>query len=257
VAVPLLLAMRGSPAAPEARVVALLAIVMIGLTLTRSAWIGCAVALATYAGTGFVRAAGQSGSSPAPRRPRLTAYAVSALIGVIVAGLLLASLAEPDALYDRAASTFSLDDPSNRDRIAMVVTGLTMIEAYPALGIGPGLMEEIYPKWVVDWGVNDDNQHLHNNLLQVAAERGLLGLAAWLWMMAAFFLVAWRVLRVQGVDGSGGPEARAALAALAGFLAMGMFEYNFSDSEVLMVLLYVVSQPLAAAAGRGPAEPVD
>jgi O-antigen ligase len=187
----------------------------------------------------------------------LTAYAVSALIGVIVAGLLLASLAEPDALYDRAASTFSLDDPSNRDRIAMVVTGLTMIEAYPALGIGPGLMEEIYPKWVVDWGVNDDNQHLHNNLLQVAAERGLLGLAAWLWMMAAFFLVAWRVLRVQGVDGSGGPEARAALAALAGFLAMGMFEYNFSDSEVLMVLLYVVSQPLAAAAGRGPAEPVD
>jgi len=41
------------------------------------------------------------------------------------------------------------------------------------------------------------------------------------------------------------------LAALAGFLAMGMFEYNFSDSEVLMALLYVVSLPLAASAGAG------
>jgi hypothetical protein len=32
---------------------------------------------------------------------------------------------------------------------------------------------------------------------------------------------------------------------------MGMFEYNFSDSEVLMALLYVVSLPLAASAGMG------
>ena len=71
----------------------------------------------------------------------------------------------------------------------------------------------------------------------------------WLWMMAAFAVVAWRVLRAQGAAGSGGPEARAALAALAGFLTMGMFEYNFSDSEVLMALLYVVSLPLAASAG--------
>jgi len=38
---------------------------------------------------------------------------------------------------------------------------------------------------------------------------------------------------------------------------MGMFEYNFSDSEVLMVLLYVVSLPIAAAAGGPPAGAAD
>jgi hypothetical protein len=75
-------------------------------------------------------------------------------------------------------------------------------------------------------------------------------------MMAAFVLVAWRVLRSAGASGPAGPEARAALAAMAGFLAMGMFEYNFSDSEVLMALLYVISLPLAAAAGI-PDQPSD
>jgi O-antigen ligase len=256
VAVPLLLSFRGGAAAIGARVIALLAVGMIGLTLTRSAWIGCGVALLVYAATGLVRGSGARVAPAVPERTRWAAYGLALLIGVVVVTILLASLADSDALYDRAASTFSLDDPSNKDRIAMAVTGLKMIDAYPALGIGPGRTAELYPAWVVDWGVNDDNPHLHNNLLQIAAERGLIGLAAWLWMIAAFVLVSWRVLRTRGAAGEGGPEARAALAALAGFLAMGMFEYNFSDSEVLMALLYVVSLPLAAAAGNA-ARPTD
>ena len=139
-----------------------------------------------------------------------------------------------------------MENPNDLDRLAMAATGLKMIKAHPLLGIGPGLMERVYPAWVVDWGFREQNPHLHNNLLQIAAERGLLGLSAWLWMMAAFGILAWRILRSVGATGPGGPEACAALAALAGFLAMGMFEYNFSDSEVLMALLYVVSLPLAA-----------
>jgi len=67
--------------------------------------------------------------------------------------------------------------------------------------------------------------------------------------MAALCVGAWRVLRFAGPFGEGGPEARAALAALAAFLTMGLFEYNFSDSEVVMILLYVVTLPLAASSG--------
>lgn len=248
VGVPLLLTIRGPLAAVLAHLAALLAVAMIGLTVTRSAWIGCAVALIVYAATAWVPASAPAAAAAARRKP-VGAYAVAVLVGVVVVGVLLVSLADSDALYARAQSTFSLDDPSNRDRIAMAVTGLRMIDAYPALGIGPGRVGRLYPAWVVDWAERDDNPHLHNNVLQIAAERGLLGLAAWLWMMAAFALVAWRVLRAQGASGLGGREARAALGALAGFLAMGMFEYNFSDSEVLMALLYVVSLPLATAAG--------
>lgn len=250
IAVPLLLTVRGRVAGLAARIVAALAVAMIGLTFTRSAWIGVGVAIAVYVACGRVGAAAVRPASPADPKRRAASIAATSVAGIVIIAVVLGAIAGPDALYARASSTFSLEDPSNRDRLAMAATGFKIIKAHPWLGIGPGVMEQVYPAWVVDWAVHESNPHLHNNVLHIAAERGVLGLGAWLWMIAAFALAAWRVLRAEGPGGRGGPEARAALAALAGFLAMGMFEYNFSDSEVLMSLLYVVSLPLAATAGR-------
>ncbi len=248
IGVPLLLTIRGGVRRYAAQGAAVLAVGMIALTMTRSAWIGCTVALVTFFASGRVRGRGPS-ATPEPPRLRPALYGMALLIGIIIVALLVGAIAGPDALLQRATSIFSLDAPTNVDRLAMAATGLRIVRAYPYFGIGPGLIGEVYPAWVVDWGVRDDNPHLHNNIIQIAAERGLVGLAAWLWMMAAFLVVSWRVLCAVGADGEGGPEARAALAALLGFLAMGMFEYNFSDSEVLMAFLYVVSLPLAASVG--------
>jgi hypothetical protein len=39
-----------------------------------------------------------------------------------------------------------------------------------------------------------------------------------------------------------------ALAALTGFIVAGFFEYNFGDSEVLMLLVFIVSVPYGAYA---------
>jgi hypothetical protein len=40
--------------------------------------------------------------------------------------------------------------------------------------------------------------------------------------------------------------AAGALAALAAMLAAGFFEYNFGDSEFLMLLLVLITLPFAA-----------
>jgi hypothetical protein len=40
--------------------------------------------------------------------------------------------------------------------------------------------------------------------------------------------------------------AAGALAAIAAMLAAGMFEYNFGDSEFLMLFLIIVTLPFAA-----------
>ena len=53
-------------------------------------------------------------------------------------------------------------------------------------------------------------------------------------------------------SGSSGTEqeralAAAGLAAIAGMLAAGLFEYNFGDSEFLMLFLVLVTLPFAAA----------
>lgn len=245
-AIPVLLVLHRGRLGKWQRVVALGALVLIGLTMTRSAWIGCAVGFSVYFFARFV--GGRLGNQP---RRSWAVYGVPLLIGAVVALLLLLSIAGPEKLYERGASVFSLDNPTNVDRLAMAATGLRIIKAHPFVGIGPGLMGRVYPAWRVDWAVQENNPHLHNNALQVAAERGLIGLAMWLWLMAALGVGAWRVLRHAGAFGEGGPEARAALAVLAAFLTMGMFEYNFSDSEVVMILLYAVSLPFAASSGIG------
>ena len=83
-------------------------------------------------------------------------------------------------------------------------------------------------------------------MLQIAAERGLPGLVWWLWLVAALLGDAWRETR----RGSGwwGPGA---LAVLAAFMAAGLFEYNFGDSEILMLLLLVSALPYALRRERG------
>ncbi len=245
VAIPTLMVVRDGWAGILHRVIALGALVVVGLTMTRSAWIGCVVGLALWIGLRFVP--GRSAGDEQP--PRRAAYLVVLIIGIVVGGIVLLTLAGPEALYERGASIFSLDNPTNVDRLAMAATGLRMIQAHPLLGVGPGLMPRVYPAWRVDWAVKETNPHLHNDALHLAAERGLLGLAAWLWLVAALGVGAWRVLRHTGPFAEGGPESRAALAALGAFLTMGLFEYNFSDSEVLMVLLFAATLPFAASAG--------
>ncbi len=245
-AVPVLLAVRDKWRTVMMQILAVLALAMVGLTMTRSAWLGCAAALLVFLAGRFVT--GTAGSGRA-RRPRLAVYGATIVVGFIVIALLLLAIAGHEAVVERGASIFDPANATNVDRLAMAATGLRLIATYPILGIGPGLMAEVYPAWAVEWAVRQDNAHLHNNVLQIAAERGMLGLTMWLWMMAAFFVGAWRVLRFSGSHGEGGPEARAALAALAGFLVMGMFEYNFSDSEVLMALLFILTLPIAASAG--------
>jgi hypothetical protein len=42
-----------------------------------------------------------------------------------------------------------------------------------------------------------------------------------------------------------------ALAAIAGMLAAGLFEYNFGDSEFLMLFLVLITLPFAADRDAG------
>lgn len=243
-AIPLLLIVREGWVGVWHRFLAAASLMLLGLTMTRSAWIGGLAGYSVYFACRFVR-----GSGPAAmhRRGGRVFAGVSLTVAVILAVTLMLSLAGPELLYERGASIFSLDNPTNRDRLAMAATGLRIIGAHPVLGIGPGLMERVYPAWRVDWAVKDSNPHLHNDLLQIAAERGLLGLATWIWLMISIAVGAWRVLRYAGAFAPGGAEARAALACLAAFLTMGLFEYNFSDSEVLAILLFAVTLPFAAS----------
>ena len=83
--------------------------------------------------------------------------------------------------------------------------------------------------------------------LQIAAERGLPALAVWLW----FLVVAVRELSLGLRRQESRALAAGGLAAMASMLAAGMFEYNFGDSEFLMLFLVMVTLPAAAVLRQG------
>jgi O-antigen ligase len=86
--------------------------------------------------------------------------------------------------------------------------------------------------------------HLHNSPIQIAAERGLLALGAWIWLWVAFFRYGWSVLGRLRPEASA-PRALvcASLGCVAGFLVAGLFEHNFGDAEVAMVVYALMALP--------------
>jgi O-antigen ligase len=195
-------------------------VVALVLTFTRNAWIGACVAV----GLLFV----------------LKDFRLSALLPVILAALFVFA---PQGIINRLTSTFDAQDPANQDRFAMIEIGARMVRDYPLTGVGPNMVPVVYEDYRPDYAVNETNPHLHNVPLQIAAERGVPALLVWFWFVGAVAASLFRMFRLRHERVLTG----AALASVAAMLAAGLFEYNFGDSEFLMLLLVLITLPFAAA----------
>ena len=187
-------------------------------TFTRSAWVGACVGI----GLLFL----------------LRDFRLLGLLPVVL-GLFLAFA--PAALTARLYSTFSLTDPSNVDRVAMMKSGFHIIKDDPLTGVGPDMIIQVYPGYRDKNAVNQLNPHLHNVPLQIAAERGLPALAVWIWFIATLVR---DFLRRRHADFPS--LSNTGIAVIGAMLAAGLFEYNFGDSEFLMMFLVLVTLPYAA-----------
>ncbi len=143
----------------------LLSLVALVLTQVRSSWLGFVIAASII----------------------LFLYKPKALIIVPFAvGYLY--LASPMLLQRRARSIFSSKYPSNKYRIEWAKAGIKIIGDFPLFGTGPDTVDMVFqnPKY----GLSEEakkNVHLHNNILQTGAERGIPTLLAWLTFMVWVF----------------------------------------------------------------------
>jgi len=197
-------------------------------SLTRSAWVGLGLTLTLYL---LVRA------------PRW-------LLAYVPAAILFAVLAPPRVL-ERVGSITDLRDRSNYDRLCMLEAGTTMVVERPLFGMGPEMVERRYAIYRPPSAPRYEVPHLHNSFLQLAAERGLPELAAYLAMLAGAAAVAWRRYRREG--GDAGPRADlyvGMLLALIAFNLAGLFENNWGDTEVQRPALFLLAIPFCLAAER-------
>jgi O-antigen ligase len=130
-----------------------------------------------------------------------------------------------------------------------------LLPQYP-LGIGYNAGEHEDFRTIVDavnadlpvprrYHLEDGLRHLHNNFLQIRLELGIHGLLLWL---------AWMVHTLWTGFRRSPPELRplrtATACALLALLLNGVVEYNFGDSELLMLYLTLFGILLASSQHR-------
>ncbi len=196
-------------------------------------------ALAVAIAVTFTRSAAVGACAAAAMLLSLKDFRLLAVLPIVAAVFLALA---PATLSARFVTMFNMKDPSSRDRLAMLREGEHMIRAHPLVGVGPNMVEVLYSQYRDPDAVQKVNPHLHNVPMQIAAERGLPALGLWLWFIVSLIVSLGRRLghdRVRFLAASG-------LAAVTAMLAAGIFEYNFGDSEFLMMFLVLITLPFAA-----------
>ncbi len=148
----------------------------------------------------------------------------------------------------RIVGFFDSHDDSIRWRQTVQREGFHLLVSNPRhmlVGVG---MDSIKAHWRA-WGLFDNGRlpmgHMHSDYLQIALERGVPTLLAWLILLALYARMLWRLLRQlpkenwieRGV-------ALGALGGLVGFMISGVVHYNWGDSEVVMIFYLIMGLSL-------------
>ncbi|MDA0674682.1 MAG: IctB family putative bicarbonate transporter [Cyanobacteria bacterium] len=171
-------------------------------------------------------------------------WALPALVGAGAAAVVLA-VVTLDPLRDRVMTIFAgRSDSSNNFRINVWAAVVEMIKDRPILGIGPGndAFNAVYPFYQRP---RYTALSAYSIFLETLVEAGILGLAAFLWLMVVTVGQGWR--RLQHLRETQAREAywlMAALATQAGMLVHGLVDtiwYRPQVSTLWWLMLAIVA----------------
>jgi hypothetical protein len=198
------------------------------LTVTRASWLAFAIS------TTLILLVSVS------RRAVLVAGVLA--IPLILAGLFVLQQKRNVGFIDQQDQSTSWRETVWREGFHLLVSK----PRHLLVGIG---MDSIKAHWR-EWGMFDKGRlpwgHMHSNLLQIALERGLPALLVWFGLLFVYARTVWRMLRDKtSLDWIEHGLLLGALGGLVGFFISGLVHYNWGDSEVVMILYFVMGLVLA------------
>ena len=143
-------------------------------------------------------------------------------------------------VHARGLNWTSSNDLGTQFRLVAWHDALHLIRQHPWFGVG---METVRVHWR-EWGIRSFAQfhvvgHFHSTLLQIAVERGLLTLAAWIWFVVAYCVFLFRLI------GKSRERSRFATAVVTGilagfvaFLTTSLVHYNLGEEPLVMLLFF-------------------
>jgi len=137
-------------------------------------------------------------------------------------------------LRHRAMHMFSLGEV-NAGRVGIYQANLDIIHEHPWLGLGFGHYAHAARPYYAARPAADRRSHAHSNYLHMAAEAGLIGLAAFTLLYAVALVRGWPAV-ARAPDGRSWAAAAGAWAGMVGFLVGGVTQYTFGDNEVALTM---------------------
>ena len=198
------------------------------LASSRGAWLGLGIGLISLSWLGCLRMG---------RR-----WIAARLIPTFLAlGLILTAFLIP-RLLEREFVREELERGTMGIRMLIWEGTLRMIAAHPFLGSGPGSFQVAYPQYrIPEYFRNphavDATAHAHNEFLEIAAETGILGLGAFLWVLMVFFRKGIGLIRKEE-DGYQRALNIGLISGVAGLLATNLVGVNlrFPSSAIFLWL---------------------
>lgn len=197
------------------------------LTVTRASWAGFLIAVAVIIAVG------------ASRRTLMICVAIS--IPIAAGGLFYLQQKRNVAFIDTK-------DGSTTWRMTVWREGFDLLVSDPrhlAVGIGMDSIKSHY----LEWGLFDNGRlpigHMHSTPLQLALERGVPTLIAWLFWILIYLKLLWRGIRSPWIDWRERGLLLGAFGGTAGFLAGGIVHYNWGDSEVVMIFYLIMGMSIS------------
>ncbi len=171
------------------------------------------------------------------------AYALVAAVLVIFAtGIFLA----PSGRLGKSISKMSdMKHQSVHERLCMWESALKIIKDHP-LGIGIDNMSAVYENYMIPEAVErGPKAHVHNNFLQIAAERGLPMLALFIFFIAAFYYVFLKGL-VKFKEGFAKYLFMGSAGVFTVLIVTGFFEYSWGASQAMLNFWFLTGMGMAA-----------
>ena len=159
--------------------------------------------------------------------------------------LLAVYIASPLPIQQRLKDIVSGNDVTFGMRVALWKGGWEIFKDYPLTGCGFRCVDLVNSQYPDPTGYIERYRGMHNNLIQVAVDTGVVGMTAWLGIWFCFL----RGLYHKAITLEKNADERwvifGSAAAVLAFLAGGFFETNFYDSEVAMLLYFIMALPFS------------
>ena len=160
-----------------------------------------------------------------------------------------------DMAFKRTAS-ISTSDGSLGVRLIMWKATMVMIKANPITGVGAGAWEEVQPLYQVEGSQLETDYYVHNEILQLLAEYGLIGLLFLIGLIGYLLRAAWETFSNRSPEGLNEAPMRAiVLASLLAFLIVSNigFPWRLASTGSLFALsLALLAASDARLSLRGP-----